>query len=442
MFDYTFFRAMIGITRMKFTLTPLALSLICVVGSSNIIASSNDAEYTYLQLKALQNENSGHPEFDFRFAVVAMAVHQYDEAIFALERLLQNDPNNGRVRAELARCYYETGQYHLSRSLFDQIKDSSGVPETVRSNINYYLHQMDKRGSEFDLNSQIYLEAGIGHDSNVNAGSDLSSVTVPNLGTVGLTEASQSQSDSTRQMGAGFYLAKANSRHRLWSASGQIKRNDNADYSDYDQQSIDADISYHIRSGDDRYRVSLQYQNLQLDGENFFSSRGVVGQWTHQMDDQLQLGLSVNIHDVVFNEVNAYRDHTRQIVGAELLYADGPWMQRLVLFLGREMPKTEKYDYALREALRGLSYRLSYQYTPMLIPYFAMQYNYGDYGDVHPIFQMERNDSFRAYEMGVLWQPTSQWIVNPSLTDARNQSDIEAYSYDRERAQVNVRYSF
>jgi hypothetical protein len=186
----------------------------------------------------------------------------------------------------------------------------------------------------------------------------------------------------------------------------------------------------------------LQYQNLELDGEKFFSSRGVLGQWTRQVDDELQLGLSLNLHEVLFSDINAYRDHTRQIVGGELLYGEGPWMQRLVVFLGREMPKQEKYDYALRDALRGLSYRISYQFTPMLIPYFAMQYNYGDYGDVHPIFQTVRQDSFRAYEVGMLWQPSSQWIVNPSFTDARNQSDIEAYSYDRERAQVNVRFSF
>jgi tetratricopeptide (TPR) repeat protein len=409
---------------------------------SCLAANDSDREFAYEQLKSLQNENAGNPDYDLRFALVAMSVYKYDEAIFALERLIQYDPRNGRVRAELAKCYYETGQYHLARSLFDQIKESEGIAETVRNNINFYLHAMDKRGSEFDLQNQAYVEASAGYDSNINAGSDLSNISIPNLGNVSLTDDSLAKGDSHKQIGAGFSLSKATSRHKQWRLSGQIKSLANDELDRYDQQSIDVDGSYMIRDGDNRYRFAIQYQELELGDQRFFDSKGIAAQWLRILGENLQAGVSLSLTDVDFASDFIYRNHQRQLTNGEVIHTSGNWAQRLSIYLGREVASQNRYDYALRDAIRGISYRLSYQFNANLIPYFSGQYTYSDYGEVHPVFQQVRSDSFRAYELGLLWQPSNHWIINPSLTDARNQSDVEAYSYDRERAQVNLRYNF
>src|SRR6056300_1063517 len=88
-----------------------------LMASSHSLANHDyDAEFAYHQIKALQAETSGILDFNMRFALVAISVKRFDEAIFALERVLQAEPNHARARTELARCYFETGQYHLART--------------------------------------------------------------------------------------------------------------------------------------------------------------------------------------------------------------------------------------------------------------------------------------------------------------------------------------
>ncbi len=401
-----------------------------------------DAEFAYQQIKALQAENSGITEFDMRFALVAISVHRYDEAIFALERVLEAQPNNGRARTELARCYYETGQYHLARTLFKQVADNESTPATVQHNINYYLHEMDKRGSQFDLQKQFYVEAGLGRDSNINAGSDLSSIDIPNLGTVTLTEASLAQDSNTQQVAAGAKLYKATSRFKGWSLQTDVQQINTPDNDNFDQGLASVAGAYHWQNGSDRYRTGLQYQQLSLGGEQFFNSLGLAAQWHRTISERLVVGMILQWHDVDFDTGNNFRDHDRLLLGADVIFASGQWRHQLGSFVGTERPSDTQYDYALRDVMWGLNYRLSYMLNAKVVPYLSAQYASSDYGDTHPVFALQRHDSLRSLEAGLIWQPARGLTVNPSFSDTRNDSNVEAYSYDRDRAQVKVRYNF
>lgn len=420
-----------------------AVLLGSIAATSLCIADHDyDAEFAYQQIKALQAENSGITEFDMRFALVAMSVHRYDEAIFALERVLEAQPNNGRARTELARCYFETGQYHLARTLFTQVADNQATPATVQHNINYYLHEMDQRGSQFELQKQFYVEGGIGRDSNINAGSDLSSIDIPNLGNVALSEASLAQDSNTQHLAAGAKLYKATSKFKGWSLQADAQQINTPDNSNYDQGLVSIASAFHWRAEADRYRVGLQYQALQLGGEDFFSSLGLAAQWHRTLSERLVVGLTLQWHDVDFETNNNFRDHDRVLMGSDVLFARGQWRHQLGSFIGSERPTNDQFDYALRDAMWGLNYRLSYMLNAKWVPYLSAQYVSSDYGDTHPIFALQRHDSQRSLEAGLLWQPAKGLTINPSLSDTRNDSNIDAYSYDRDRAQIKLRYNF
>lgn len=414
------------------------------IASSSVCLADHDydAEFAYQQIKALQAENSGIIEFDMRFALVAMSVHRYDEAIFALERVLTAQPHNGRARTELARCYYETGQYHLARTLFEQVKNNTDTPRTVQHNINYYLHDMDQRGSQFELQSQFYVEAGLGRDNNINAGSDLSSIDIPNLGNVALSDASLAQDSTTQQLAAGAKLYKATSKFKGWSLQADLQQINTPDDENYDQGLMSVMGSYHWRKGNDRYRAGLQYQQLQLGGEEFFNSLGLAAQWHKTISERMVTGLTLQWHDVDFGITHQFRDHDRVVLGGDLLVGTGQWRHQLGSFVGVERPSNPQFDYALRDAMWGLNYRLSYMFNAKLVPYLAAQYVSSDYGDTHPIFALQRHDSQRNIEAGVIWQAAKGLTINPSFSDTQNDSNIDAYSYDRDRAQVKLRYNF
>lgn len=412
------------------------------IANSTMANHAVDAEFAYEQIKALQAENSGHVDFDMRFALVAIAVHRYDEAIFALERVLQNQPNNGRARAELGRCYYETGQYHLARTLFKQVSENPTTPAVVQHNINYYVNEMEQRGSQFDLKKQFYVEAGVGRDNNINAGSDLSSIDIPNLGTVALSEASLSQDSNTQRVAAGGKLYQATSKYKGWSVQADVQQINTPENSNYDQGLGSLVGAYHWRDSNDRYQMGLQYQQLSLGGERFLQSLGMAAQWHRTISERLVSGMTLQWHDVDFADSQNFRDHKRLMASADLLFSDGQWRHHFGTFIGNENPKNAQYEYALRDAIWGLSYRLSYQLNPTMTPYLSFQQASSNYGDNHPIFGVARHDRQRQTEIGVVWQTSHGLTITPSLSDNRNSSNIKAYQYNRERAQVNVRYTF
>jgi len=414
-----------------------------LMASSHSLANHDyDAEFAYQQIKALQAENSGILDFDMRFALVAISVKRFDEAIFALERVLQAEPNHARARTELARCYFETGQYHLARTLFKQVTDNPSTPAIVQHNINYYLHEMDQRGSQFELQNKFYVEGSVGRDDNINAGSDLSSIDIPNLGNVTLDANSLAQDSSTQGLAAGASLYKATSKFKAWSLQANYQQIDTTDNDHYDTNLVALNGAHHWINHHDKYQFGLQYQALSLGGEDFFDSLGMAAQWHRSLSERLVTGMTLQWHSVDFSSDNNFRDHDRLLFSADIMFNHGHWRHQLGSFIGTEKPADSQFDYALRDAMWGYNYRLSYLFRANLIPYLSAQYSAGDYGASHPIFAQQRRDSTQKLEAGLIWQAGNGLTVSPSISDTRHSSNIEAYSYDRDRAQIKLRYNF
>jgi tetratricopeptide (TPR) repeat protein len=113
------------------------------------------------------------------FGVAAINVGRVPEGVLALERHLAAVPGNDRARLDLARGYFELGDYVRARSEFEFVLRYN-PPKDVRSNIERYLDAMQTRDAFANkASSQLYLELGAGRDSNVNAGTYNSQITLP-----------------------------------------------------------------------------------------------------------------------------------------------------------------------------------------------------------------------------------------------------------------------
>ena len=80
----------------------------------------------------------------FRSGLAAMQHGQLDVAVGTLRKLAQAAPTP-RVRLELARALYLNGEYHESLTLFRQVYDAEGTPQTVKRNILPFMEAAELR---------------------------------------------------------------------------------------------------------------------------------------------------------------------------------------------------------------------------------------------------------------------------------------------------------
>ena len=126
----------------------------------------------------------GDPDFDFNYALAAIESGHYEDAIFALERVVFLRPDILRLRLELARAHFLNENFVAARAEFQRVLDRS-PPPNVTENIGRFLEQMD--AIQLSKRRQIsgWGQLRGGYDTNVNSATEAEAITTP-LGTFDL----------------------------------------------------------------------------------------------------------------------------------------------------------------------------------------------------------------------------------------------------------------
>lgn len=100
------------------------------------------------------------------------------DAIRMFEDMLNTNPYLNRARLELAVAYHEASRYEDAMKQFKIVLDDPNTPESVRLSILAYLGQLasDEMQPEGRHAASYYIKAGLIHNSNIN--------TVPGVGSI------------------------------------------------------------------------------------------------------------------------------------------------------------------------------------------------------------------------------------------------------------------
>ena len=118
------------------------------------------------------------PQRDLWCGVALVDIERAGEGAIALERYVLLNPEDARGRLELARAYYHAGDDVRARAEFEAIQTLK-PPADVQAGINRYLDALFQRESLYRRRTLLYLEAGIGYDSNVNGGVAQADISLP-----------------------------------------------------------------------------------------------------------------------------------------------------------------------------------------------------------------------------------------------------------------------
>ena len=203
----------------------LLILLLATGTSTDAIASAMD-EYNQKRKLALEKPND--PATTFEFAKIASKTGHYQDAISALQRILNNHPELSNIRLEIGVLYKRVGAYDLAEKYINEALKDPTIPPDVRKRAESILANTTDLNSPHSFIGSLSLSAL--YDTNANAGPSDRSISLNGVNAT-LSEDTLGAEDSSVELIGGFQY-----RYKLEGQQGNQLEADLLSYNRYYNQ--------------------------------------------------------------------------------------------------------------------------------------------------------------------------------------------------------------
>jgi tetratricopeptide (TPR) repeat protein len=404
----------------------------------------NDGQFgAAYELAKSMPEAQGDPHFDFLYGVAAVNVGRTAEAVLALQRHLAVVPGNDRARLDLARAYFELGDYVRARQEFEFVLRYN-PPADVRANIRRYLDSMQTRESlSGHANARLYVEAGYGHDSNANMGTYNQTIDSPLLPGMSIDPTSQGQPSDFAWVAAGGRWVRQVSAPFAVFAGADMDNKLNQDTPQFNTANLTAYAGFSLVSGPVLYRLTVADAVTSVNAIRYSGRLSSSGEMQYAVGDGLTLSGRLQYAEQSYAPDINYRDSTLETLGVGIEQAlAGSWRP----VLGLQLSQAKEDDLAKRLDLsRQLNtWRISANLSPsdkigVLLAYSEQlaTYQSADLG-----FGSVRGDTLATLDLVISYALDANWTLRADLQQMENKSNQSLYSFQRTMGGIKLRYSF
>lgn len=403
------------------------------------------APAAFALLSPLEPQRAGDPEFDYLLGIAAIDAGQPTRAIFALERVLALQPDNALARAEIARAYLAVGETDTAKAEFNALRQRQGaVPQAAVADIERYLDAISQIEATRTLRLRAYVEAVLGHDSNINSATSSGQVAVPALGglVVALNPAGVRRDDRYATLGAGLSLRAPVRPDLAFVASASAHRLSPGSEGDFDTTTFDLSAGLAYTQGRDLWGLALQANRFRLDGGAFRNVTGLLAQWQHNLDASSQVTVFGQFGRLDYPS-QSIRDANRFVLGAGYARAfgrDAP-VGYASLYAGRENERAAGLPH-LGHTLVGLRFGLNWRLAPAVTTFADASLERRRHGGPEPFFLTTRVDHQQSLSVGLHWVPAKDWRLTPQVALTHNGSNVALFRFNRAVASLALRREF
>ena len=430
--------ALLGNTAWAQAATPVAQAL----ETMQQRVSDGQFDAAYALAKSLP-EAQGDAHFDFLFGVAAINVGRTAEGVLALERHLAQVPGNDRARLDLARGYFELGDYVRARQEFEFVLRYN-PPAEVRANIQRYLDAMQTRETLSNrANAHAYLEAGYGADSNANVGTYNDTINTPSASGTLVDASSRSVASSYSWVAGGAKWVRQVSAPFAVFGGGDFDDKLNQDAPQFNVADLSAYAGFSLVSGEILYRFTLADANMLVNNIQYRSSPSGTGELQYAVGNGLSLNASLQYAESYYSPDNDYRDATMETLGLGLQQSfHSAWRPSLGLQLSgaREDNLNKRPD--LSRELDTWRISASVSPTDQLGISVAYTQQLSAYQSADLVFLTVRSDQLDTLDLVVSYALSRAWLLRADLEASENQSNQGLYAYRRTLGALKLRYSF
>jgi len=436
----------------KGTLLALGLCL-CVMGKvalaagpdldqADALMKQGKAAEAYALLEPFEFEQSGNVRFDYLLGIAALDSGKPDKATLAFERVLATDPNFAGARVDMGRAYYQLGDFTRAKAEFETVL-TQNPPPAAKATIDNYLAAIEKQESAKKTKATGYIEAGIGHDSNVNFATSQSQIAVPALGNLifTLNPTGVKAPDDYLAYAFGGEVNRQITPELGVYAAADARARSNMTQDQFDSTSLDLRAGLAMGQGANVFRFGLLAGRYVLDGETNRDTNGFNAEWRRLLNPANQLSLFGQYARFRFEPTISVNDFDQSTYGANWLHVvkDGKGLVMASLYGGDE-------DAALRadggKRFAGLRLGGQMQLNEKTELFAGLGAQYGKYNLTNVAFATTRDDKQYDANLGLNWHFNKAWTLRPQIAYMRNNSNIVIYQFDRTDVSVTVRRDF
>lgn len=394
-------------------------------------------------LEPREAERAGDPDFDLVLGIAANETAQYTKAIFALERALSVQPDNPRTRAELGRALFAVGDNKAARRLLEETR-GLGVPVEAAKTIDQFLQAIDRIDEAGRSSIKGYVEASIGHDSNVNSGPVNPNVVVPVLFNSVFVLPAAGVKSRASFASAGGGLSGRYIIDPRWSLIGNVTGNARANgngQSQFNNGQLDATGGAAYRVERNEFSLVGQLGTYTVGGSRVRDISGVTGEWTYRFDGFRQISTYVQLNKLKY-PLAPVRDADRTVAGVSYahLFRSGMLAYGGLYFGKEDADAAGRGD--LGHKVTGLRAGIQQPFSETLAAFATFGYETRRFNGVDPIFLVTRSDRQSNLNLGLSWIPVKAWRITPQLALTNTRSNIVIADYDRQVISVTARREF
>lgn len=424
----------------------LALSSVAVADSvtdqARDMLNNQQAVAAYDLLAPLGDERAGDPDFDYLLGIAALDSGRPGLAVFALERVLAVRPNDALARAEIARAYFALSEYQTARQEFENAKADSEAPAAARVTMDKYLALLD-RAQRGEQRVGGYLGFSTGYDSNLNSGTDQSTIAIPVLNNLPfqLDDKATSQDNAFATIAAGLNILHPLTKN--WAAVGGTR----AYYRQTETPFSTADTYIYggVRGTYGKHEMvfAAQGENFTVDAQSLRYVFGGYAQWSYAVDDKSRFSLSFQGNKINYPDVSL-RNAARYVSSATYLRAL-PGKREPVMYVGIYGGVEDEVNGALPQFghdLYGGRIGGSIGLMPHLRGFLSLSMEQRDFHGADPIFLRTRDDTQYIASGGAEYRFCKNWLLRPNVSYTANDSNIPINNFDRVVVGIDVTMQF
>lgn len=386
-----------------------------------------------------QDDYEGVPDYDLYWAIAAIEMGRFPEAILALERVLMFTPQNHRARLELGRAHFMLGDLIQSKLAFDTVMASS-PPEGVQNRVRKFLEAIEARDKSLDLNSLLIFDLEGGYSTNINSAT--AAEFTDEFGPIGkplnLTEESQKQNSAYSHFRAVWNLAKPLTKHKLIFLTVDYDNLYSFSNTDFNIDALSIGGGYRASTSFGQLRIPANLQVVGVGGSYAQSTFSLGFDLTKPMSSQWdwlsfgQAGLTRYEKDSKVRDVDSF------VVGTGISYRLRTWPLQ---FHG----SVQAGDFKAKESdmfgysLWGVRFSGEYRPADAHTIFVNTSYQNSSY-DAKSDFPDIREDDVIDSVLGWRWQVSKQTTISSNIAYVDNRSTQTIYDFDRFKAQIGMRY--
>jgi len=375
-------------------------------------------------------------------ARAALAAGKPAIAVFALERVLSTHPNDPDALIEKGRAHYLMGENSDAKRCFE-LAEQQQLTAEQQDNTARYLNAIERRAAAERYKLTGYVEAGGGHDSNINSATYDTTTTLPGPTTVGIADASTRKEDNFMRLRGGINYTGPITAATRFVLGGQADLRRYAVRNTYDTDTYDAYAGLRWLQGRNRYSVLGQAQQFSVDSHLNRELNAAALMWDHTFDARNQLSLFAQLTSVRYQD-QKIRDVDQQIGGLTYAHAvDAPG--KPLFYFGGYAGNDKERDSAHPEygqKFWGVRIGGDYSLTQRLGMNGSVIYQDGQHDANDPLFSVKRTDRLLDASLTFFYRFNEQLSLRPQLRYTRNSSNINVYDFERSLFQLTLRYDF